>query len=391
MFGNRESGIGNRESGIGNRESGIGNRESGIGEKFNNKFNILKAFGMMAVVGGHCGINFLPWFPVFSFHMPLFMFISGYFFRDKDFISFAKSKGKHLVVPLLAWNVFFGWLCALFHHYEIISFGSALSLKTLFIDPFTHGHQFAFNCPTWFVGTLIEVQFLYWGLHRLCRKNHIALLILTLFFHLAAWMMANNYWQKIYGDGMLAVEKVLFCLIFYEIGAVYRLYLEKKDLFSVNRIAGLILFNGFLLGFMSKQITMVISWMNMPPRIWLPLAAALSGIYLYMQVSDLLKDKVPRNSLLGYIGEHTFSIMTLHFFFFWLLNTAFWQLKEWGVFPLRSFDYDKYMHNIWFRVTEHAPMVDAFYFLVGLFGSLLCVRLYERFAEPHLKKYFRFL
>ena len=368
----------------------FGSREPGAGS-FDNKFNILKALGIMTVVGGHCGINFLPWFPVYSFHMPLFIFISGYFFHDKDFLSFLKSKGKHLVVPLLLWNLFFGLLCAVLHHYGLISFGSALSLKTLFVDPFTHGHQFAFNCPTWFVGTLIEVQFSYWILHRVCRKNHIALTILTFLLYLAAWTMGDNHWHRIYGNGMLAVEKVLFCLIFYECGVVYRLYIEKKDFFSVNRIAGLILFNGFLLGFVSRRITMGIAWMNMPHQILLPLVTALSGIYFYMQVADLLKDKVPRNSLLGYIGEHTFSIMTLHLSFFWLLNTAFWQLKEHGIFPLRSFDYDKYMHNVFFRVTEHAPMVDVFYFLAGLFGSLFCVYLYERFAEPRLKKYFRFL
>ena len=345
----------------------------------------------MAVVGGHCGIGFLPWFPPGSYHMPLFIFVSGYFFHDKDFLSFLKSKGKHLVVPFLLWNLFFGLLCAVFHYYGIISFGAAISLKTLFIDPFTHGHQFTFNLPTWFVGTLIEVQIVYWLLHCACRKNHIALMILTLLLYLAAWTMGDNHWHRMYGDWMLAAEKVLFFLIFYEIGAVYRLYLEKKDSFSVNRIAGLILLNGFLLGFVGRNINANPVWMNLPHQILLPLAAALSGIYLFMQVSELLKDKVPRNSLLGYIGEHTFSIMALHLFFFWLLNTAFWRMKELGVFPLRSFNYDKYTHSIWFRVTEHAPMVDVFYFLAGLFGSLLCVYLYERFAEPRLKKYFRFL
>ena len=352
--------------------------------------NILKALGMIAVVGGHCGINFLPWFPVYSFHMPLFIFISGYFFRDSDFISFAKSKIKHLVIPLLSWNLVFGFVCTILLSYGLIHFGEPLSLKSLFVKPFSHGHQYVFNLATWFVGTLVELQFVYWALHRLCRRNHIALLLVTLICYLAAWTMADNHWRVVYGSVFLPIEKVLFMLIFYELGAVYKLYLEKLDSFSIDRIVGLVIFNGLLLGFVNRSITTGISWMKVPHQILLPLVTAMSGIYLYMQVSELLKDKVKRDSLLGFIGEHTFPIMTLHLFFFWLLNGCFYFIKQWGLFPLRSFDYNKFTHNIWFRISEHAPMNDAFYLLAGLGGSMLCVYLYEK-AKPRLWQYGRVL
>lgn len=57
----------------------------------NQKFTILKAMGILAVVGGHAGTNFLPWFPVYSFHMPLFIFISGYFFMSIIYLSGLKN------------------------------------------------------------------------------------------------------------------------------------------------------------------------------------------------------------------------------------------------------------------------------------------------------------
>ncbi len=370
------------------REQRAESREQRAEKPFNNKMNILKALGIMAVVGGHCGINFLSWFPVYSFHMPLFIFISGYFFHDVKFLSFLKSKWTHLVRPFLAWNLVFGILCMVFWHYGLIRFGQPLSWKTLLVDPFTHGHQFVFNCPTWFVGTLVEVQILYWFLYRICRRKHIFLAAVCLICYGVSYIMADHQWQKMYGDFMLAAEKSLFLLIFYELGSLYRLYGEKKDSFSVNRMAGLVIFNGILLGFVNHHIGYGVVFMNMPDRIWMPLVTALTGIYLYLQAAELLKDKVKRNSLLGFIGEHTFSIMTLHLFFFWLLNTAFWQLKEYGVFPLRSFHYDQYMHNIYFQITEHAPMVNGIYFLAGMGGSLLCVYLYER-CKPALCQYIR--
>ena len=341
--------------------------------------NLVKALGMIAVVGGHCGVGFLPWFPPYSYHMPLFIFISGYFFHDNTFLSFVKSKVKHLVIPFLSWNLIFGLLCTFLLSYGYIAFAKTISLKALFVEPFLHGHQFVFNLATWFVGTLVEIQILYWGLYKLCRGKQIILTLITLGFYLISWTMADNQWHKQYGNTMLALEKVLFCLIFYQLGYVYHHFLEKIDSFSVNRIIGLIIFNGILLGFVNRNITTTIAWMRVPHQILLSLVVALSGIYLCLQVCDLLKDRVKRNSLLGFIGENTFSIMTLHLFFFWLLNSVFLVLKNYHVFPLRSFDYDKYMHNIFFRVTEHAPMINAIYFLVGIGGSMLCVYLYDRY------------
>ena len=200
----------------GERQETTDGRQS-VEKLFNNKMNILKALGMIAVVGGHCGINFLPWFPGGTFRMPLFMFISGYFFHDSTLLSFMKSKVKHLIIPLLTWNLAFGIICTILLSCDLIHFGQSLSWKTVFIDPFIHGHQFVFNLATWFVGTLVELQLLYWILYRLCRRNHFALLVVSLVCYTVAWFMADNQWQKIYSGYFLPVEKVLFMLIFYEL------------------------------------------------------------------------------------------------------------------------------------------------------------------------------
>lgn len=280
----------------GNKMPDRGQQTEASREKpFNNKMNILKALGILMAVGVHAGIRFLPWFPPDSFNMPLFFFISGYFFHDKDFISFMKSKVKHLVIPLLSWNLIFGILCTVLLSYGLVHFGHPLSLKTLFIDSFTYGQAFEFNAPTWFVGTLVEVQIVYWLLHRFFKRNHVILLLLTLLFYLAAWTMADNQVHEFYGYGVLALEKVLFVLIFYEMGAVYHLFLEKKDLFSMNRIACLILFNGFLLGFVNPNLNTIVALMKVPHQMFLPLLTALSGIYFYLQIAELLKDKVKGN------------------------------------------------------------------------------------------------
>lgn len=68
----------------------------------NQKFNILSALGIILVVGGHSGVGFLPWFPPYSFHMPLFIFISGYFFSSPPppTNEFSLQKKQKIIAPV---------------------------------------------------------------------------------------------------------------------------------------------------------------------------------------------------------------------------------------------------------------------------------------------------
>ena len=52
----------------------------------NIQFAILQSIAILFVVIGHSGdISFcFEWFPISSFHMPLFIFISGYFYKEKQ-------------------------------------------------------------------------------------------------------------------------------------------------------------------------------------------------------------------------------------------------------------------------------------------------------------------
>lgn len=57
-----------------------------MGEKIDYRFKILYAIGMVIIVAGHCwngGISlFYEWFPPYAFHLPLFAFASGYFYKN---------------------------------------------------------------------------------------------------------------------------------------------------------------------------------------------------------------------------------------------------------------------------------------------------------------------
>ena len=68
----------------------------------NTEFSILKGLGIIAVVIGHSSWRLDNIFDPYSFHMALFIFISGYFYKisyEDNCILFIKNKIKSLVIP----------------------------------------------------------------------------------------------------------------------------------------------------------------------------------------------------------------------------------------------------------------------------------------------------
>lgn len=349
----------------------------------NQKFNTLSALGIILVVGGHSGVGFLPWFPPYSFHMPLFIFISGYFFSSPPppLMSFLCKKGKKLLLPFLGWNAFYGILIILLTTIGLSQLSHApLSLKSLLWDPFTGGWPFVFNGPAWFVGCLFLVQCLYQVIYRSCRGNVRYIGIFCLACYFIALGLTFHDWTHWFYDAGRAIERMLFCIIFYYLGHIYRLYGERYDSFSIYKLILLSLTNGCILAFISSRITYNVHHMTFPnEKILLPLIVSITGIWFYLQIAELLKSHIRSNDLLSYIGRHTFSIMMHHQFFFWGFNTALLGLKCSGILSLNTFDMNKYMHEIYFRISAYPPINDVLYLMAGLLGPVLCCYIYERF------------
>lgn len=78
------------------------------------RFKFLYVIGIISVVVGHTGEGvslFYEWFTPYSFHLPLFMFASGYLYKENsiDNVSFyIKRKFINLIIPLYLWNIFYG-------------------------------------------------------------------------------------------------------------------------------------------------------------------------------------------------------------------------------------------------------------------------------------------
>lgn len=141
-----------------------------------------KAIGIIMVVMGHSNYELVDIVSfIFTIHMPLFFFISGYLFNiNKPFALILRNNIKGLLIPYLSYNVLFGvfaFLSCLFKeliHYEVdwnFSFFNGL-WHTLF--GVANG---IFDGPTWFLLSLFWIKLLSYGFVRFNLRNKIVLLL----------------------------------------------------------------------------------------------------------------------------------------------------------------------------------------------------------------------
>lgn len=342
----------------------------------NIKFLILQTIGIILVVLGHKGgINlFTDWFPIYSFHMPLFIFISGYFYKtnsESNLIAFIKNKSKRLLIPYFAWNLIYGIIFTAITKMNIIDYsaqgGELLSLRTLFIVPWLHGHQFIFNLATWFVLILFLVQISYAIFRKIGMyikvDNEYFFMIFFLIIGLTSVILANEGHITGYKAPII---KVMFLIPFFHFGYLYKEKLESKD--NLNNIAYFMILFVIQLILLKKYVNLgfSVAWLNTfnKENILLPFLTSLTGILFWLRISKILVKSFEGNKVLDYIGSNTWDIMTHHIFIYFLINLF---LSKIAPYLNLDFNYELFKTDIWYT---YIPINGANFTLFYSFASI---------------------
>lgn len=134
-------------------------------KKVNYQFKVLYALGIIFIVAGHSGGNggmdfWTNWFPLYSFHLGIFVFASGYFYSEQaenTIPQYIWKKIKRMVIPLYIWNVFYG-VFVLISKTQGFTIGGDFTLRNLLLTPVLTGHQFIYNLGGWFIIPLIGIE-----------------------------------------------------------------------------------------------------------------------------------------------------------------------------------------------------------------------------------------
>lgn len=287
------------------------------------------------MVIGHLGgvkwLNLNEWFPMYGYHMALFVFISGYFYKPitiDQMLQYVWKKTKRLLLPLFGWNIVYAYVAYRISLEKLVDFlpqpEQIFTLHNLFIEPFIGGHQYIFNLATWFVGSLFLVEVVYGFVSCFFYSRCTNGVQLLFYFSLG---LVGTCLSKLNFDApyWICIRKLLYFLFFFQLGRFYRNYWQPREQkWKMHWIAFIpIVLVGLQAGLYNLVgcTAMGSSFANFRGWILLPFIVGIIGIYFWVCISLLIEKLIPSNICEDFISTHTWDIMTHHLFVIFIINT----------------------------------------------------------------------
>ena len=354
-------------------------------KKINYQMKLMYACGIVFVIAGHTSELVLPvvsnWFPLYAFHLALFVFVSGYFYDQKSEDNVCKyilKKVKKLIVPLYLWNIFYAGLHIIMKQ-NGFNIGEDVSLKTLFVSPINDGHQFLFNLPGWFIIPLFMIQVYNVLVRKLIgyvfeKINPYIWFLFNLLLGIWGVQLAidgyNTGWY-------LVLVRMLYLLPFYSLGALYREKLEKNDKLPSWVYFSIIIVAELVINFIYRRNpSYVPSWCNcFTDGPVMPFVVAVLGIAFWLRFTRVLVPSIGHNKIVNLMADNSYSIMINQYFGFLTVSTFYAVTnKVFGVW--RSFDFSLYKtkHN-YFYLPRGIKNFIIVYIIAGIFVPILISKL----------------
>lgn len=289
-----------------------------------------RAFGIMAVFFGHIIEQiFLSYSPkahlqfklVYSFHIPLFFILSGFFAKQHDlrFLSYLKGKFQSRIVPVIFFSALSLPIYVLSVKNSNIKY-LAVQASYLFLGiP-------RFNYVIWFLVCLFTVEIMNYFIFPLVHKSRTRTVLGILIFYVIGWLIS---WRALSAVQVLQVSKIwciqqaIMAYSFYLFGnLIYKsgLASNKMNAYTNSIVAAV---SAFILLFTfnlnngpfyqtTQQVVIMASAIYGNPFLF-PLTA-IAGSAFIITFSRL----VPENRILLFLGKNSLLFMGLNGILFFL-------------------------------------------------------------------------
>lgn len=350
----------------------------------NQQMRILSAIGILLIICGHLAFNVLEmggWFPYYSFHIFVFLFISGYFYKPESelhILTYIKKKALHLLVPYFVWNVFYGVLATVLHQVGF-SIGQDISLKTLFLTPFLDGHQFLYNYSAWFVPALFVIEVI-----NVCMRRVLSLIRLNnewLIFSVCLIVGIATVWLAKDGHvwGLYKFPgRLLFMYPGFVMGKLYHDKLEAHDTLPNGIYFAVVTGAQVLLSISCGGLAFSAVWCtgfaNEP---FVPYLSVITGIAFWLRIARIIGDSPYLTGKMVILGRNTYAIMMHHIGGFMIVKSCFYFLNKYTLL-FNEFDTELFFSEINFiYLPGGGESMKWIYLAAGIALPLLIVRLGE--------------
>ena len=270
--------------------------------KRDTTFDIMKCFGIIAVIIGHLssiGHQF-----IFSWHMPLFFIVSGYFYHEKDVKSMIKNDAKRLLLPYFATCLI---IVAYYLFISLISGNNQVNYwiyATLFANGSSnHTSLYFAHFPQ--IGAIWFLWALFW-----CKNvfNYIIQKARTFYFSICLIVsiiaiLIDNYIINLpfaFLPGMAAI-------IFYALGYIIR---QRGGFIALPIIFAVLIIGGWILAVTFSDMSLVRCYFQNYP---LNILGACGGTYFIWLLSRWMsKFQTLIVSFIVWVGRNSLTFLCIH-------------------------------------------------------------------------------
>ena len=349
----------------------------------NQIFNYLYALAIIMVIDDHTSSSIgilTSIFPYNSFYMPLFVFISGYFYKRRGIKENLEHKLKKFLIPSLIWNIVAIMISAVLDYIFGINWLNNYSIKDIIISNLFYGPTTSINGAAWFVIMLFWVSTIYNISHYKLKDNKLIDVIATVIYIVLGFVAVYLSIKKYNAINMiwLFALKIAFYIQFYHLGTIFKKYIEKPIL-KCNKIVvcGIcVLINVILISVWGKRICFVDTSLMSGFTTWvLPIITSITGIIFYYEIMDFLSRKIGQNTVIDFVSRNTFVILETHLLFINIPNFYVYLQILNGSTAYNNFNIAKFINNAWLRYSSNTRLLG---FFLGLIGSLLIAFIIEK-------------
>ena len=360
------------------------------------RFKIIYFIDIICVILSHCKkkasieLNIQGWFEYRSFHMPLFMFSAGYFFKNKNVTTsfkYIKRKFKRLILPIYFYNIFYGIIIQILKKIGFTNNIREFSFKIIFIEPL-NGSGFKYIRPSWFSSTLFYVE-VYNILKRkilysIKKEIHESVyLIIDIIISSLSVFMSNKNYNKI--ANVMYLLRFMHLNIYYELGIFYKNHFEyfikklRNDIFFLNIFIIKFLFHIYystapVFYYGASQ------YYNYSP--FTVIIISILGIFFWFRISEIIEPIAGHNYYINIIADNTFSIMINHGFAIDLVKTLFAIISKKTRY-CKDFSFKKYysLETAYIYIPNKILQVGILYLISSLVIPILIQKLINKIKK----------
>ena len=272
-----------------------------------------RAIGILFVLYGHtAGFGFLSKEFVYSFHMPLFFFLSGYLLKPKylyeSFNSYVTKHFKSLVIPYVSfWLISYAcWLptkALRSHADQYAELSSWDPVLGLIYGVYT---KLYVNQVLWFFPCLFCAVLLFYSISKI-KSNHLILLTIISLGIIGPYIPELISFRLPWN-----VELSFVAIVFFSLGH----YLCR---YKISRVVNRIKFKMFICAALVGLLFIIVSvngWVNMNRMIFGNLALFYLGAFCGIVFVILLSHMIPKNYVTKWLSLNTIVIFPMHVVFF---------------------------------------------------------------------------